>query len=52
VAGQGHFAPGNAGVPFLMDVICPVLSIALLMAAWPYHREEQISTAVLVHQFL
>jgi hypothetical protein len=26
-----NFAPGNAGVPFYMDVICPVLAIALLL---------------------
>ena len=38
----GNFAPGNAGVPFFMDVICPVLSIALLMAAWRYHRKGQM----------
>jgi hypothetical protein len=29
----GNFAPGNAGVPFYMDVICPVLAIALLVIA-------------------
>lgn len=29
----GNFAPGNAGVPFFMDVICPVLAIALLIRA-------------------
>ena len=29
----GNFAPGNAGVPFFMDVIGPVLSIALLAMA-------------------
>jgi hypothetical protein len=29
----GNFAPGNAGVPFYMDVICPVLAIALLLVA-------------------
>jgi hypothetical protein len=28
----GNFAPGNAGVPFFMDIICPVLAIALLAA--------------------
>jgi disulfide bond formation protein DsbB len=28
-----NFAPGNAGVPFFMDIICPVLSIALLIVA-------------------
>lgn len=38
---MGNFAPGNAGVPFFMDVICPVLSIALLVAAWRYHRQGQ-----------
>jgi hypothetical protein len=29
----GNFAPGNAGVPFYMDIICPLLSIALLAIA-------------------
>jgi hypothetical protein len=29
----GNFAPGNAGVAFYMDVACPVLAIALLIAA-------------------
>lgn len=37
----GNFAPGNAGVPFLIDIFCPVLSVALLAAAWRYHREGQ-----------
>jgi hypothetical protein len=34
----GNFAPGNAGVPFFMDVICPMLSIVLLAAAWRHYR--------------
>lgn len=29
----GNFAPGNAGVPFYMDVVCPLLAIALVVAA-------------------
>lgn len=29
----GNFAPGNAGVPFYMDLLCPLLAIALLLAA-------------------
>jgi hypothetical protein len=29
----GNFAPGNAGVPFYMDILCPLLSIALLVIA-------------------
>jgi hypothetical protein len=29
----GNFAPGNAGVPFYMDIICPVLAITLLVIA-------------------
>lgn len=29
----GNFAPGNAGVPFYMDIICPVLAIALVVLA-------------------
>jgi hypothetical protein len=29
----GNFAPGNAGVPFYMDVVCPVLTIVLLVMA-------------------
>jgi len=28
-----NFAPGNAGVPFYMDIICPLLAIALLLVA-------------------
>jgi len=36
-----NFAPGNAGVPFFMDIICPALSIMLLVAAWRYHRAGQ-----------
>lgn len=28
-----NFAPGNAGVPFYMDVICPLLAIGLLVLA-------------------
>jgi len=30
---SGNFAPGNAGVPFYMDIICPLLAIALLAIA-------------------
>ncbi len=29
----GNFAPGNAGVPFYMDVVCPLLAIVLLVVA-------------------
>ena len=29
----GNFAPGNAGLPFYMDIICPVLAIALVVIA-------------------
>jgi len=29
----GNFAPGNAGLPFYMDIICPVLAITLLVIA-------------------
>lgn len=29
----GNFAPGNAGVPFYMDVICPLLAIIFLATA-------------------
>jgi len=29
----GNFAPGNAGVPFYMDIIAPLSSIALLFVA-------------------
>lgn len=30
---MGNFAPGNAGVPFYMDIICPLLAIALVVLA-------------------
>ncbi len=29
----GNFAPGNAGTPFVMDIVLPVATLALLMAA-------------------
>jgi hypothetical protein len=29
----GNFAPGNAGVPFYTDIICPLLAVALLLVA-------------------
>ena len=29
----GNFAPGNAGVPFYTDILCPVLAIVLLLMA-------------------
>lgn len=34
----GNFAPGNAGVPFYMDIICPALAIALMMIATDRQR--------------
>ncbi|MGE4048236.1 MAG: DUF6790 family protein [Acetobacteraceae bacterium] len=29
----GNFAPGNAGLPFVMDILCPLLAIVLLILA-------------------
>ncbi|MGE3147989.1 MAG: DUF6790 family protein [Pseudorhodoplanes sp.] len=29
----GNFAPGNAGLPFYMDIVCPVLAMVLLAIA-------------------
>jgi disulfide bond formation protein DsbB len=29
----GNFAPGNAGLPFYMDIICPTLAIVLVIIA-------------------
>jgi hypothetical protein len=29
----GNFAPGNAGVPFYMDIVCPLLAVTLLLVA-------------------
>jgi disulfide bond formation protein DsbB len=34
----GNFAPGNAGLPFYMDIICPALAIILVIIA--KRREE------------
>ena len=34
----GNFAPGNAGVPFYMDVICPVVAIILTVLAYRAER--------------
>ncbi len=31
----GNFAPGNAGVPFYLDIIAPGLALALLFASRP-----------------
>jgi hypothetical protein len=28
---EANFAPGNAGLPFFMDIICPMLAISLIM---------------------
>jgi disulfide bond formation protein DsbB len=35
----GNFAPGNAGLPFYMDIICPVLAIIMVIVA--RRREER-----------
>jgi hypothetical protein len=32
--GAGNFAPGNAGVPFYTDVLCPLLAIVLLVIGY------------------
>ena len=39
----GDFAPGNAGTPFFADIILPVLTIGLLVAA---HRSERSQALV------
>jgi hypothetical protein len=36
----GNFAPGNAGVPFYMDVICPALAITLVIIATRQRRRD------------
>ena len=39
-----NFAPGNAGIPFYMDIVCPLLAILLLRLAqgsrrpWPWSQ--------------
>jgi hypothetical protein len=38
----GNFAPGNAGVPFYTDIICPALAIGLLVVA-KRHQVARIS---------
>lgn len=35
MAAAGNFAPGNAGPVFYLDIILPVLTIALLLMARP-----------------
>lgn len=30
---SGNFAPGNAGLPFYIDVVCPLLAIALIFVS-------------------
>jgi hypothetical protein len=39
----GNFAPGNAGLPFYMDVICPTLAIILVIIA--KRREKRSARA-------
>jgi hypothetical protein len=39
----GNFAPGNAGVPFYMDVIAPLLAITLLFTV---RRQEMLTGGV------
>jgi hypothetical protein len=41
----GNFAPGNAGVPFYMDIICPVLAIILVVIATRRQRRGSSSPA-------
>jgi hypothetical protein len=41
----GNFAPGNAGVPLYIDVICPVLAISLLMIAMRGGRGRLVGPA-------
>jgi hypothetical protein len=36
---RGQLRPGNAGVRFYIDLICPVLAIALLVAAARERRD-------------
>ena len=38
----GNFASGNAGVPFFMDIFCPMLTIALLAASWRHYRAGMV----------
>ena len=38
MAAADNFAPGNAGVPFFLDIIGPLLSIVLLVAAQREHK--------------
>jgi hypothetical protein len=40
----GNFSPGNAGLPFYMDIICPTLAIILVFFA---KRREKRSLLVL-----
>jgi hypothetical protein len=40
----GNFAPGNAGTPFFTDIILPVLTLALLLAAHRSQRAQAVKT--------
>ena len=40
----GNFAPGNAGVPFYLDVIAPLLAIASLIIAAREQRARLTSS--------
>lgn len=43
----GNFAAGNAGVPFYMDIIAPLLAIALLAAARRAETPQTVRATVL-----
>jgi hypothetical protein len=43
----GNFSLGNAGVPFFVDVICPPLSIILLIIAWRANQANSSLTAAM-----
>jgi len=43
MAVAGNFAPGNAGTPFVMDIVLPVLTVALLLSA---RRSQQRAEAI------
>jgi hypothetical protein len=38
----GNFASGNSGVPFITDILFPVISITLLAVAWRHYQAGRV----------
>jgi len=42
MASAGNFAPGNAGTPFVLDIVLPIATVALLLVARRSERRADV----------